>query len=126
MPDDMGPLNVKMVFDATKARVEESNQDASQKRREGHKEKQDQKTAKDFFHTITKAAERSNEILKSRGKPYRFDIHLENEQVFINLVRLDAKGNTIESVRKNIAYEDFSRWIEDVSQIEGLFYDHSA
>jgi hypothetical protein len=84
------------------------------------------KDARAYFHTILKAAEASNEYCAKKGLPYRFRVYLENDDVFIDLVVLDKDGNLLEEKRKNISYEDFARVIEDVTNIEGLFFDETA
>jgi hypothetical protein len=126
MAGDMDSLDVKMVFDAQRSRVGGSNPDGSKRRQRPPKEQPSPRSTKQFFHTMTKAAERSNQMLLERGLAFRFSVYLQGDNVIVDLVKLDAKGAAAETVRKNIAYEDFSRWIEDVSQIEGLFVDRSA
>jgi hypothetical protein len=86
----------------------------------------ERKEAKDYFHTLKIAAEKSNDFLTKKGLPYRFHVHMENEEVFIDLVALDEQGNIIGEKRKNISYQDFARLIEDVSQIEGIIFDGTA
>jgi hypothetical protein len=82
--------------------------------------------ARSYFRTILKAAEASNEYCAKKGLPYRFWVYLENDDVFIDLVVLDNDGNPVEEKRKNISQEDFARVIEDVTSIEGLFFDQTA
>jgi hypothetical protein len=84
------------------------------------------KDAREYFHTLEKAAEGSNEYCAKKGLPYRFRVYLEDNDVFIDLVVLDTAGKIIEEKRKNISHEDFTRLIEDVTSIEGLFFDGTA
>jgi hypothetical protein len=101
-----------------------------EKRDQQKKEKQQQpetpKQPKDFVRTITKAAEASNATLMRLSLPYRFRVYAEGEEVFIEIVVLDENGKVITEKKKNISHEEFARLIEDVSQIEGLFFDHTA
>ena len=126
MADDMGSLDVKRVFDVQRERVGGANPDGSRHRRHDTKEQPSPRSTKQFLHTISKAVERSIQVLKERGLAFRFAVYQEGEEVFIDLLRLDRNGAVAETIRKNITYEDFSRWIEDVSQIEGVFIDRSA
>lgn len=87
---------------------------------------QARKDAKDYFHTLKMAAETSNDFLTKKGLPYRFHVYLENEEVFIDLMALDAQGAIIGEKLKNISHQDFARLIEDVSQIEGIIFDGTA
>jgi len=97
----------------------------------GNKQKHEErpplkKEVRDYIPTISKAVESSNEILAKKGLPYRFAVSLENDEVFIDMVVLDQQGRTIETKRRNISHQDFDRLIEDVSSIEGLFFDSMA
>ena len=103
--------------------VNDSNR---RKKNESRKEPRERRKPKDYFHTIAKAVERSNDILIERKSPFRFCIYLKKESVFIDLVELDSAGKVKSAVRKNITQEDFDRLIEDVSQIEGLLFDGIA
>jgi hypothetical protein len=95
-------------------------------KRHEHQQPQERKDAKDYFHTLKTAAEKSNDFLTKKGLPYRFHVHMENEEVFIDLVALDEQGRIIGEKRKNISHQDFARLIDDVSQIEGLIFDGTA
>jgi hypothetical protein len=101
-----------------------------EKRDQQKKEKQQQPNApkqpKDFIRTITKAVEASNATLMRLSLPYRFRVYAEDEEVFVEIVVLDENGKVITEKKKNISHEEFARLIEDVSQIEGLFFDRTA
>jgi hypothetical protein len=79
-----------------------------------------------YFHTLSKAAEASNELCVKKGLPYRFRVYLINDEVFIDRMILDKDGNILEVKSKNVSQEDFARLIEDVTNIEGLFFDTMA
>ena len=126
MAGDLDSLNVKMVFDTAHTHAGESNPEGSKRRRSGQKEPKAPKTTKRYFRVISKAVERSNQILKERSLALQFKVYLQGEEVFIDLVKLDKAGEPTETVRRNITYDDFNQWIEDVSQMEGVFFDRSA
>ena len=84
------------------------------------------KRSKDYFETLAKAAEASNEKLVEKNIPLRFCVYEENGQVFIDVVRLDPNGKIANTIRKNITNEDFEMWIEDISRMEGLLFDAQA
>jgi hypothetical protein len=79
-----------------------------------------------YFHTLSKAVERSNDYCAKKKLPYRFRVYQEHNNVFIDLLVLDSNGNVLEEKRKNVTEEDFSRLIDDVSNIAGLFFDGTA
>ncbi|MBN1759513.1 MAG: hypothetical protein JW863_14385 [Chitinispirillaceae bacterium] len=94
-----------------------------------HKEQQQRrppKKVRDYFHPLSKAVEVSNERLKERNLPYRFKVFKRWGEVYIELYLLDEQGKVKEKQRKNISHSDFNRIIEDVSMVEGLFFDHMA
>ena len=84
------------------------------------------KDAREYFPTLEKAAAGSNDYCAKKGLPYRFRVYLENNEVFIDVEVLDKEGKVLEEKRKNISHDDFARLIEDVTSIEGLFFDETA
>jgi hypothetical protein len=111
-----GSKGIKGLGDARQDQKKKGRQQPQRQSRE----------TKDYVHTITRAAEASNEKLARLNLPYRFYVYTEGEEVFINAVVLDAAGKIISAKKKNISHQDFERLIEDVSQIEGLFLDRTA
>ncbi len=81
------------------------------------------KEPRQYLHTLAKAVEATNGYCAKKGLPYRFRVYMENNEVFIDQVVLDANGKPLEEKRKNISHEDFARLIEDISNKEGLFFD---
>ena len=84
------------------------------------------KDSKEYMHTISKAAEASNEKLARLRLPYRFCVYIQDDELFIDIVVLDKNGAIIAEKKKSLSQQDFERLIEDVSQIEGLFVDRMA
>lgn len=94
-----------------------------------HKEQEQRrppKKVRDYFHPLSKAVEASNERLKECNLPYRFKVFKRWGEVYIELFILDEQGHIKEKQRKNISHSDFNRIIDDVSMVEGLFFDHLA
>ncbi|MBN1308502.1 MAG: hypothetical protein JXA18_11325 [Chitinispirillaceae bacterium] len=85
-----------------------------------------QKKVFDYFHPLSKAVEASNRRLTERNLPYRFRVFKRWGEVYIDLYILDEKGTIKEKQRKNISQSDFNRIIDDVVQVEGLFFDHTV
>ena len=78
---------------------------------------------KEYMRAIAKAAESSNRQLEQKGSDYRFRVYEEKGEVMIDIVTMDRSGKIIREVKRNITNEDFDRLIEDISLIEGLFFD---
>jgi hypothetical protein len=84
------------------------------------------KGASRYLNALSKAVEASNKVCAKKALPYRFRVYLENNNLYIDLLTLDNSGNIIEEKRKNVTEADFSRLIDDVSNIAGLFFDGTA
>jgi hypothetical protein len=125
MPDDLDSFDVPTV--GPSSRLSGLGPPHPDKHKKGgqHPEQQP-KDSKNFMHTIGKAAESSNEKLVRLNLPYRFSVYAEGDELFIDVVVLDATGKVINERKKNISHQDFERLIEDVSQIEGVFVDLTA
>jgi hypothetical protein len=80
----------------------------------------------DYLHAITKAAEASNGALEKKGLPYRFCVYAEGENVMIDLVMLDQAGKIVKEIKRNITDDDFAKLIDNISSIEGLFFNGSG
>ena len=126
MAGDDDSFRVDGVFQENQIRSYEGVQKPGE--REGRREgkKREKRRSKDYFETLAKRAEVSNKRLEEKRLPYRFCVYQRGGEVFIDLLTLDARGEMKETVRKNITDEDFDRWIEDLSSLEGLFFDKNA
>ena len=81
------------------------------------------KKVKDYFKTLSKATETSNERLEQQGIPFRFCVYEKDEKVFIDFAQLDKQGKVKTVETKDITNEDFNMWIDDIANIEGLVID---
>jgi len=126
MAGDNDSFSVDSVFHESDVRSYDEVQRPGE--REGRREgkRREKRRSKDYFGTLAKRAEVSNEQLAQKKLPYRFRVYQRGDEVFINLVTLDARGKVKTTVRRNITDEDFDRWIEDLSSMEGLFFDSNA
>jgi hypothetical protein len=115
--------NVDPVYavQATGSSTQRQSREKEQKR-----EPPPRKKVRDYFHPLSKAVEASNHRLADRNLPYRFKVFKRWGDVFIELFILDENGKVREKQRKNISQSDFNRIIDDVVQVEGLFFDHTV
>ncbi len=100
----------------------ETNPDSHHRRRHSRR----QRTPRGYFKTLKKASDASNDMLRDRKSPYRFDVVRRGGEVFIEVLKLDEDENRALVYRKNISDDDFNRWIEDVGAIEGLIIDRTV
>ena len=89
----------------------------------GKEEYKPRKKVKDYFKTLAKATETSNEHLEQRDVPFRFCVYEKDDKVFIDFIQLDKRGKVKTVDTKDITNEDFNMWIEDIANIEGLVID---
>ena len=100
--------------------------EAKGKDRQADKDKErykPRKKVKNYFSTLAKATETSNEKLEHKGMPFRFCVYEKDEKVFIDFIQLDRQGKVKTTSTKDITNEDYNMWIEDIAKIEGLVID---
>jgi hypothetical protein len=114
---------VEEVSGIKKVNNDEQGGNASGKK--GH-EQHKKRHPGEYMHVIGRAARESNEQLAKKGAPYRFRVYESQGEVMIDLVMLDASGNIVKEVKRNITDEDFDRLIENISLIEGLLIDKTG
>ena len=81
------------------------------------------KKVKDYFKTLSKATEKSNDDLLKQSIPFRFCVYQKQDLVFMDIAKLNKKGEVAEINTRDITNEDFNRWIDDIANIEGLVID---
>lgn len=89
----------------------------------GKEQYKPRKRVKNYFKTLSKATETSNERLEQQGIPFRFCVYEKDDKVFIDFAQLDKQGKVKTVETKDITNEDFNIWIDDIANIEGLVID---
>ena len=97
--------------------------DKDRQEEKGKEQYKPRKKVKDYFKTLSKATETSNERLEQQGIPFRFCVYEKDEKVFIDFAQLDKQGKVKTVETKDITNEDFNIWIDDIANIEGLVID---
>ena len=97
--------------------------DKDRQEEKGKEHYKPRKKVKDYFKTLSKATETSNERLEQQGIPFRFCVYEKDEKVFIDFTQLDKQGKVKTVETKDITNEDFNMWIDDIANIEGLVID---
>lgn len=94
-------------------------------RKEPQHERQEKENdeAGEHFEALRETARLVNGELEAKRSPYRFYIYRENDDIFINLVRLDRYGRIAEVKKKNITHREFTDLIARIEQGEGLLFD---
>jgi uncharacterized FlaG/YvyC family protein len=97
------------------------------KREQGHEQKEKQNDeAGDHFESLKETADLVNRELEQKNSSYRFYLYRENDDIYINLVRLDGDGNIVEVKRKNITHQEFTELLRQIQVGEGLFFDSTG
>jgi hypothetical protein len=81
---------------------------------------------KDYLKALTGATESSNQKLKQNGIPFQFCVYKKGAEIYIDFVNLDENGKIKECQTRKITDDDFSQWIDDISNVEGLFFDKTG
>jgi hypothetical protein len=84
------------------------------------------RTPREYFKTLKKASDASNDILREHNSPYYFEVLRRGKSVFIVVWKKDRAGAPRNVYEKDITDDDFNRWIEDVATLEGLIIDTTA
>lgn len=93
------------------------------KRDQGNQHRDQGDEAREHFESLKTSADLMNHELELKKSPYRFFLHRERDDIFINLVLLNGKGSVIEVKRKNITHQEFADLVRHLDKGEGLFYE---
>jgi len=120
------------TMDKVKKSDPSSSRDAAtdqnkRKREAGNEEARDQiDEAGGHFEILKKSVDLINAELERKNSHYRLYLFRENEDIFINLVRLDGGGEIVEIKRKNITHQEFNELIGHLEKGEGLIIDRAG
>lgn len=97
--------------------------DSRRRNRENKREPRNREEVKDHFEALSRACERAHRKLVEKKIPYRFCVTREKDEIFIDLLLLDARGDVQYAVKKNITHEDFELMLDEIERGEGLLWD---
>jgi len=124
MDDDLANLDVKpvMASPAPHGRVPPVPAREERKRRERRPDGR----GWIYFSTMARAADHSNKELVDHNNPFRFCVCREHGRIVLELIKVDRDGHSQPVSKTAITEDDYARWIEDISVIEGLVVDVKA
>lgn len=67
-----------------------------------------------------------NLFLAEKNASYRFNIRMMFDEYFIEMIFLDEFDNVIESKKRNVTHEEFSRLLEHIETGEGVFFEDTV
>jgi hypothetical protein len=71
----------------------------------------------EFFRPLEKAAEATNQRMKREKIPLRISCYQKEKKVLLEVI-LPEK-----SLIRDITDDDFSKWIHNITEAKGLFFD---
>ena len=72
---------------------------------------------------LTKMAEEVHEELEAMESPFRLCIYQEGDDVFIDVVTMDAAGNPVQVFRHDITNDELEDLIHQIKSGRGLMFD---
>jgi hypothetical protein len=79
--------------------------------------------AKRNMKALTKIAEELHKELEAMDSPYRLCIYQEGEDIFIDVVTMDAAGNPVQVFRNDITNDELEELIRQIKSGRGLIFD---
>jgi hypothetical protein len=124
MPDGIveGLRELDRLYNNEHGRLGKTKERGEKKQGRQHRRRE----SKGYFHTLQKAAEEANRTLEKKNSSFRFCVYEKGADIYIDLTKIDREGHIIEETTKNITHQDFRKWIEDIAQIEGIYFDRTV
>lgn len=96
------------------------------KKSQQHKRSKPKEEAKDHFKELSYAVEQIHKILIKSRSPFRFCVYQEGNDIMIDIVKLDEKGEIERTEKKDITHENFVTLVRSIESGEGLLFDFNA
>ena len=75
---------------------------------------------------LTKIADEAHEELKAMHSPFRICVYQEGDEVFIDVVAMDASGKAIKVFRQDITNDELEDLIHQIKTGRGLMFSLDA
>ena len=126
MPDEFDSLKVSKIYRSVAPHKKPVEPPGDNRERHHQQPEKQKRLPKDFFPTIARAVRRANETISQKGLLYRFEVYLQNGEVLIDTLVLNAQGEVEKRITKNVTQEEFDKLINDVAMAEGMMLDSEA
>jgi hypothetical protein len=115
------------MTDVSKIIHSESILERKQSLRQFNKRKKKKRSQHHFvkrnIQTLTKIADEAHEELQAMHSPFRLRVYQEGDEVFIDVVAMDTKGNTVQVFRHDITNDELEDLIHQIKSGRGLMFD---
>jgi hypothetical protein len=78
------------------------------------------------IQALTKIAEEAHEELQAMNSPFRLCIYQKGEEVFIDVVAMDAFGKAVQVFRNDITNDELEDLIHQIKTGRGLMFNLDA
>lgn len=87
------------------------------------REKKERDEAGKHFEELSQTAEKGHQILSEKKSPYRFCVYQVEDDVFIDIVIVDADNKIKEIYKRNITRDEFQSWMQLIETESGMIVD---
>ncbi len=91
--------------------------------RESQQNGKEKDEAKDHYESLKSTVDIANDKMNRAGTPVRFEILRQDEKIYLKLIRMNAYGEVVNVIRKDITREEFSDIINEIEEGEGILFD---
>jgi len=128
MADDINLEKIDSLYSVASARHKNGERRGHEREHPDDKDQTSDDTGHEAVGTHYDELDRevayANSMLEQEESPYRFDLHKEDDAVYIDIVVLDESGNIIETLRKNVTHREFSQYRVAILEGGGLLLDN--
>lgn len=78
------------------------------------------------IQALTKIADEAHEELQAMDSPFRLCVYQEGEEVFIDVMAMDASGNPVQVFRHDITNDELEDLIHQIKTGRGLMFNIDA
>jgi len=78
------------------------------------------------IQALTKIAEEAHEELQAMNSPFRLCVYQEGDEVFIDVVAMDASGKIVQVYRNDITNDELEDLIHQIKTGRGLMFNLDA
>ncbi|MBU0973178.1 MAG: hypothetical protein KKC20_21220 [Proteobacteria bacterium] len=91
-----------------------------------HKKRPQHHWVKRNIRALTKVADEAHAELQAMDSPFRLSVYQEGEDVFIDIVALDASKNIVQVFRHDITNDELEDLIHQIKSGRGLMFSIDA
>ncbi len=91
-----------------------------------HQKKKHGKNVKKHLDELTRIVHETHEELEAENSPFRICVYQEDEDIFIDIVTIDASGKIDQVFKHDISHAELEDLIQQIKSGRGLILDEDA